>query len=293
MKTTTQTTILAILLATTGVTHAQARYDFDYRISDDRIQVFDDGHNTRITLPEGTLTPTVIAAQPIGEVLLMPSRDGTNLVFDGIYKRLTIRWANGREVIANYQGQNQMTVRNGSPASFGSAQPVVAYGTPPPPTHRQANADQPVVSPPVKPVVAVAKQPPVAVEKTVEFNDGDERDCMLAASTRECDATKNVATVGKSVKVDAPVPATSIQWAIRSSDGTLSKTLARWAQGNTPPIAWEADKDFPALAATYSGTYLEAIEQVMQDTARSQFPLHACVYDNVVRVLHTSQSCLR
>lgn len=88
----------------------------------------------------------------------------------------------------------------------------------------------------------------------------------------------------------APPPHT---WEIQLSDGTLSKALIRWSRGSELPVSWEAGKDFPATKATYGGSFLDAVEQVMTDTARSQYPLHACAYDNVLRVLHVSQSCLR
>ncbi len=90
-------------------------------------------------------------------------------------------------------------------------------------------------------------------------------------------------------KVDKPYVES---WEIRTTDGTLSRALSRWANlsGNLP-LLWEASKDLPAISASYSGEFLSAIEQVMQDSRRSQFPLHACAYDNAIRVLHVSQSC--
>lgn len=291
-------TLLALLLATAGIqtAHAQTRYDFGYRISDDRIQIFDDGQHTRIVLPEGTLTPTVVAVQPSGEVLLMPSRDGTNLVFGGIYTHLIIRWSNGREVVANYQGEHQVQVRNGKPAAFGAVQPVAGYGTPPPPVYRAPDAVQPVVSAPTPATAATAaiKQPPVeprvqnpsaqTTTSTADLGGGLRDDSPKSTANTASSATQSVASA-----VAKPLQ----EWQIRNTDGTLSKALARWAASSTPPISWEAEKDFPATNATYHGTYFEVLEQVMRDTARSQYPLHACVYQNVIRVLHASQSCVR
>jgi hypothetical protein len=46
------------------------------------------------------------------------------------------------------------------------------------------------------------------------------------------------------------------------------------------------------VAARYSGDFLSAIEQVMRDTGNSQYRFTPA-YDNVVRVLHVSQPCVR
>lgn len=297
MKTTLSTTLLAILFATAGIqtVHAQTRYDFGYRISDDRIQIFDDGQHTRIVLPEGTLTPTVVAVQPSGEVLLMPSRDGTNLVFGGIYTRLVIRWSNGREVVANYQGENQVQVRNGKPAAFGTVQPVAGYGTPPPPIYRAPDAVQPVVSAPTATAATAAiKQPPVETRATnPKTTPPSTADSGGGVRDETLESTADAASVATQSVANTVVAKPLQEWLIRNTDGTLSKALARWAASSTPPISWEAEKDFPATNATYHGTYFEVLEQVMRDTARSQYPLHACVYQNVIRILHTSQSCVR
>lgn len=92
----------------------------------------------------------------------------------------------------------------------------------------------------------------------------------------------------------APAPVAPV-WEIRLADNNLSRALTRWAAAapDKLPILWEASSDLPAVAARYSGDFLSAIEQVMRDTGNSQYPLHACAHDNVVRVLHVSQPCVR
>jgi hypothetical protein len=35
------------------------------------------------------------------------------------------------------------------------------------------------------------------------------------------------------------------------------------------------------------------LDQVLSDTANGPYPLFGCRYDNVVRILHTSQACDR
>lgn len=91
----------------------------------------------------------------------------------------------------------------------------------------------------------------------------------------------------------AGVQAQKAEWRIELNDGSLSRALRRWAREARYPILWEAPKDLPAVAATYRASYLDAIKQVMEDSQNSSYPLHACAYDNVVRVLHTSQACNR
>ena len=90
----------------------------------------------------------------------------------------------------------------------------------------------------------------------------------------------------------APTPST---FAITAGDETLYLALRRWTTLKGYQLIWDAGKDFPARNTLYPATELyEAIEMVMADTERSNYPLHACAYSNrVVRVLHISQSCER
>lgn len=83
------------------------------------------------------------------------------------------------------------------------------------------------------------------------------------------------------------------EWKIELADGSLSRTMRRWSRVASFPVLYEAPKDLPVVAATYTGDFLQVIEQVMRDTANSSYPLHACAFDNVVRILHISQNCTR
>jgi hypothetical protein len=88
-------------------------------------------------------------------------------------------------------------------------------------------------------------------------------------------------------------PAPTPEWRIELADGSLSRALRRWSREAKYPILWEAPKDLPAVAATYRSEFLQALTSVMEDSQNSEYPLHACAYDNVVRVLHVTQSCTR
>lgn len=83
------------------------------------------------------------------------------------------------------------------------------------------------------------------------------------------------------------------EWRIELADASLSRALRRWARDARYPVMWEAPKDLPAVAASYRGDFLAALTRVMEDSQQSAYPLHACAYDNVVRVLHVSQACNR
>lgn len=104
---------------------------------------------------------------------------------------------------------------------------------------------------------------------------------------------------GSRATVVAAVPSAPAKpvWTILPTDRFVSKALIRWAtEGSangqsTLPILWNAPKDLPAVRATYTGDFLTVIEQVMVDSRNGEYPVHACAYDNLVRVLHTSQPC--
>lgn len=95
----------------------------------------------------------------------------------------------------------------------------------------------------------------------------------------------------------APVQAPSVatvptkRWEVLLSDQTLSRALARWAREENLQFFWEAPRDLLAVRAAYIGNFEAAIRAVMVDSPTSGYPLHACQYDNSVRVLHTSQPC--
>jgi len=111
-----------------------------------------------------------------------------------------------------------------------------------------------------------------------------------------------VAAVAPAQVASAPAPAMSAsavaleirparRWEVKASDGTLSRALTRWADEVNAQLVWEAPKDKPALRAVYQGSLDEALTAVMSDTQFSDYQLHACAFDNVIRILHVSQSC--
>lgn len=83
------------------------------------------------------------------------------------------------------------------------------------------------------------------------------------------------------------------RWTVEVSDGSMSRALKRWGERAGVPLVWEAPQDKPAFFAVYRGTFEEAITQAMKDTRQTNYRLHACGHDNVVRILHAAQRCLR
>ena len=119
--------------------------------------------------------------------------------------------------------------------------------------------------------------------------------------TQQLSPPKPIKDVDTSPVLQTPIapfvptsPKTSA-YIIRSEDETLSLALRRWIGSAGYQLVWEAGKDFAARETTYNSLdLLSAIEAVMNDTAHSNYPLHACVYDNkVIRILQVAQGCGR
>lgn len=90
---------------------------------------------------------------------------------------------------------------------------------------------------------------------------------------------------------DLPKSPNVERWVIEPTDGSLSRALKRWSERSSVPLVWEAPKDKPAFRAEYFGSFDQAIENVMIDTGKTEYRLHACAFDNVVRILHELQPC--
>lgn len=99
----------------------------------------------------------------------------------------------------------------------------------------------------------------------------------------------------KDVHSKKPPHTTLLIFEVKNDDESLSLALRRWANEHRHRLIWDAGKDFSVKETTYQAVDLNsAIEQVMTDTERSSYPLHACAYRNrVIRILHISQPCER
>lgn len=121
--------------------------------------------------------------------------------------------------------------------------------------------------------------------------------CSSALGMAQTKDSRLLAVPHTKLSVSATMPAVAqLQiFAVKNEDESLSLALRRWAHEHRYRLVWDAGKDFPVKETTYQAVGLiAAIEQVMDDTEQSSYPLHACAYRNrVVRVLHISQPCVR
>ncbi len=250
----------------TAATANAAQFDFGYRSSDNRVNVFDDGRDTRLQLPEGTLVPTVVVIQPKGEVVLKALREDPYLVVPGIHQQIRLRWANSREVAVSYTGIAQVTQRLGQAASFGSSAPVASHGSAAKPT----------------PVTAQSSTAPVPSMATME------RITALGALNVQMN------------NVSAPTPAAApmVSFSISRSDRTVREALVRWAKDASWTFDaehWTVPVDLPIVASASLGTdFRGAVRAMLDSTALSDMPLQPCFYSNqVLRVVPKAERCDR
>ena len=266
----------AIALAATTSAHSQVRetaaatanasqFDFGYRSSDNRVNVFDDGRDTRLQLPEGTLVPTVVVIQPKGEVVLKAHREDPYLVVPGIHQQIRLRWANSREVAVSYTGIAQATQRLGQAASFGSSAPVASHGS-------------------------AAKPTPVMAQTTTAPMASTERIAILGAMN---------APVGNSAAAaTAAVANPLVSYSISRADRTVREALARWAKDASWTFDaehWTVPVDLPIVASASLGTdFRGAVRAMLDSTALSDMPLQPCFYSNqVLRIVPKAERCDR
>lgn len=84
-------------------------------------------------------------------------------------------------------------------------------------------------------------------------------------------------------------PAVAMRWSVRFSDVMLRQTLMRWAKDAGWQVSWDIGKDYPVqLEASFTGSFEDAVTQLMDSLRFSEYPALACLYDDnqVVRVLH-------
>ncbi|MEO9452623.1 toxin co-regulated pilus biosynthesis Q family protein [Chromobacterium phragmitis] len=74
--------------------------------------------------------------------------------------------------------------------------------------------------------------------------------------------------------------------------GRVSTALRDFAKANGWELAWEVDRDFPIdYPATFSGSFLDVIEQVARSLQNTDSPVRVKVYDanRVLRVIHATR----
>lgn len=244
---------------------AGVRYDTQYKSNNDGIVAFDDGRVTRIQLPPGTVIPTFFAVRAQGDVLLIPKQSLPYFVVDGIHSKLNLVWANNKTVTITYTGAVS-SERLGTAAAFGAAAPQKSHGSAAKPTDTAL------------PSKVTAAQEMKAVP-----------DLPIAEINPSRTETTAVNTTAPS---EAKTAIVATPYVVTPRDQTISNALFRWCALAKCQLVWAAEKDLPAMQANYSSDFETALGQLMTDTRHSDYPLHSCMYENnVVRVLHVTQSC--
>jgi len=95
-----------------------------------------------------------------------------------------------------------------------------------------------------------------------------------------------------------PLPAPVQTWSVSVEDRTLREALARWAarEGWTfEPEHWAMNVDIPLVAsAEFTGSFKDAVRELMSATEMSRTPAQPCFYSNqVLRVVAYTESCDR
>jgi hypothetical protein len=243
---------------------AQVQYDFAYKVTDERVQVFDDGRVTRIQIPEGTLVPTILATEPKGEVLLKVQRDTPYLVVDGLHSRLVMRWGNRREVVALYTGKHS-TQRLGQSAAFGSVQPHAQFGS-------------------VGKPQAVALQDQVPALTTESVMPA----ISAVASPRNASQTPGAQSTSGSAESTQikPMAPTLKRFALLETDKTIDGAFRRWAKeaGLNKAVVWRLPGKLPldVLGEFEAADAVSAMTKVAESFARSANPFVVEEYDNAI-----------
>ncbi len=230
-----------LTVSASAQTGASQKYDFNYRVSDERIAVFDDGKVTRIQLPEGMTIPIVMSQEPAGDVLLDLKKDSPYLSIQGTYSKLVMRWSGKREVVASYNGTIEVE-RLGRPAAFGMATPARTYGAVSEPVEFEKTQMVVKTDEKAPTLASIAKQ----TSETVVANASSVQTPKLSASiplaTQPTLPTAGQVTVSPVVSaVKASVNSTAIvNLSIRSGE-RLMPTLKKWLADQNVELVWTAN----------------------------------------------------
>lgn len=246
------------------------KYDFNYRVSDDRISVFDDGKVTRIQLPEGMTIPIVMSQEPAGDVLLDMKKDSPYLSIQGTYSKLVMRWSGKREIVASYNGPIEIE-RQGRPAAFGMATPARTYGA---------------VSEPVE-----FGKTQMAVQTTGKAPGLSTVEKQQAEST--------VQTVAANAPINAPaIEPQGVKFEVSPVDQNFRKVLMKWSKDSGwtfEPEHWAVARDIPVSGSdSVISDYKTAVRRLLKSTTLTDLPVQPCFYsNNVLRVIPASELCSR
>ncbi|WP_186296918.1 TcpQ domain-containing protein [Cupriavidus campinensis] len=103
--------------------------------------------------------------------------------------------------------------------------------------------------------------------------------------------TAAVATSLPVAKAEPPKPVEI--WRITAEDGTLADGLRKWVlKAGYEGLEWSAGREIRAYRLEQTGTFKEALWQVMYDTGTTNYRLRACIYKNgLVRIVTKNTLC--
>ena len=280
-------------------------YDFAYQVQSDGrpflVQLFDDGQRTYLQFSKREPAPAIFAVTPAGQVLLTPKPEGQFYVIERVEQQLLITLGATRTTV-RYTGKER---REDPPAIFrGGVTPVSLTGAPPAPVpvekiiaSRQAGesakaeetmkragpVSAPVAIAEAKPGAKVAPGKAPGVLPAVTKAGAD----PVAASGQghPVAAMPAVASTGAVAGEQNGTPAASAvspppTWKVLLEDRLISTTLARWAKDAGWSFSFETPRDFETkIAATFPGTFEEAVTAVVTAYAQSDSPIKA-VFSN-------------
>jgi len=126
-----------------------------------------------------------------------------------------------------------------------------------------------------------------------------------ASAQQAAQQTPPAPVFGQPVPVNLEPPAPSVApsaapartegraWVVLLSDRNVRRTLERWSQQAGQQLVYDVEKDLELAAeATFPGSYDDAVGGLMAGLQRSELPVRACLYSNLVtRIVRRNQPC--
>jgi hypothetical protein len=136
---------------------------------------------------------------------------------------------------------------------------------------------------------ADAKAAAVAVQAVDKQRELDAK--AVVATTAAVTTQAAVVTSSPVANMEPPKPVEI--WRISAEDGTLADALRKWVEkAGYRGLEWNAPREIRAYPLEQTGTFKEALWQVMYDTGTTGFRLRSCIYKNgIVRVVPKNIIC--
>ena len=82
-------------------------------------------------------------------------------------------------------------------------------------------------------------------------------------------------------KRNTPITTNNQTWTITKQDGDLRTLLTKWANNVGWQLDWQVDANYPIeFDWKISGTFTEAVNQVLEATQQTSVPLKAMMYNS-------------